>query len=314
MLIHRLLIAITTAAVLALSTLSAQAEPMRIAYLSPSFDVSDAWERVYWALQGRLDELKVDYDIQALAVASHVDHAGQLAQVESVIARGVDYVFLGPTEYEAAIPALRKLKQAGIPTVVYNFLEPHQDEAARAMSYIAFSHTEGGRLSGEWAAKHLDGKGKIAILQGAPGVVSDQRKDGFLNVIKQHPDIEVVLGPHTDFDRSKAFDAAQNLLTAHDDLNLIYGVSTAVGLGAGQAIRQAGKSEQIASMGFGGTGDGNRCYARRLANCIGATFDRRQWSRGCRRLRRTQQRRSGRANLGRTVRDDRQRLGCSGAG
>ncbi len=91
---------------------NARAEPMRIAYLSPSFDISDAWERVFWAIQGRLDELGVEYDVQALAVASHVDHAGQLAQVEAVIARGVDYVFLGPTEYEAAIPALRKLKQA----------------------------------------------------------------------------------------------------------------------------------------------------------------------------------------------------------
>jgi len=64
-----------------------------------------------------------------------------------------------------------------------------------------------------------------------------------------------VMGPFTDFDRSKAFAAAQNLLTAHDDLALIYGVSSTIGLGSGQAIRQAGKSDSIASMGFGGTGD-----------------------------------------------------------
>ena len=255
MLTRRLFIAAATATALATAAPVAQADTMRIAYLSPSFDISDAWERVFWAMQGRLDELGVDYEVQALAVASHVDHAGQLAQVESVIARGVDYVFLGPTEYEAAIPALRKLKQAEVPVVVYNFLEPHEDEQARAMSYIAFSHTEGGRLSGEWAAEHLDGQGKIAILQGAPGVVSDQRMNGFLGVIDKFPDIEVVKGPHTDFDRAKAFDAAQNLLTAHDDLDLIYGVSTTIGLGAGQAIKQAGKSEEIASMGFGGTGD-----------------------------------------------------------
>ena len=252
---RRLFIAATAVAALATATPEARAEPMRIAYLSPSFDVSDAWERVFWSIQGRLDELGVEYEIQALAVASHVDHAGQLAQVEAVIARGVDYVFLGPTEYEAAIPALRKLKLADIPTVVYNFLEPHEDETVRAMSYIAFSHTEGGRLSGEWAAERLGGAGKIVILQGAPGVASDQRRDGFLSVVEKHPDIEVILGPHTDFDRSKAFDAAQNLLIAHDDIDLIYGVSTTIGLGAGQAIKQAGKSEEIASMGFGGTGD-----------------------------------------------------------
>ena len=255
MLSRRLLF--VSAALLGLSfgTTDARAEPMRIAYLSPSFDVSDAWERVYWAIQARLEEVGVEHEIQALAVASHVDHAGQLAQVESVIAKGADYVFLGPTEYEAAIPALKKLKQADIPTVVFNFLEPHEDEEARAMMYVAFSHEEGGRLSGEWAAEHLGGKGKIAILQGAPGVVSDQRSGGFLKVVEEYPDIEIIMGPHTDFDRSKAFDAAQNLLTAHDDIDLIYGVSTAVGLGAAQVVKQAGKSDEIATMGFGGTGD-----------------------------------------------------------
>jgi len=231
------------------------ASPMRIAYLSPSFDISDAWERVFWAIQGRLDELGVKYEIQSLAVSSAVDHAGQLAQVESVIAKGVDYVFLGPTEYEAAIPALRKLKKAGIPTVVYNYLTPHEDLNARAMTYVAFSHTLGGKISGSWASMHLGGSGKIAILQGAPGVASDRRMEGFLSIIRQYPNIEYVIGPHTDFDRLKAFNAAQNLLAAHDDIDLIYGVSTTIGLGAGQAIKQIGKSDKIASMGFGGTGD-----------------------------------------------------------
>jgi ribose transport system substrate-binding protein len=75
----------------------------------------------------------------------------------------------------------------------------------------------------------------VAVLQGVPGVVSDQRMHGFVSIIEQFPGIEVVVGVHTDFDRVKAFEATQNLLTAHPDLDVIYGVSTAVGLGIGQA-------------------------------------------------------------------------------
>ncbi len=255
MMLRRFFIAAAALAVLALSPPAAKADTMRIAYLSPSFDISDAWERVFWSMQGRLEELGVDFEVQQLAVASHVDHAGQLAQVESVIAGGVDYVFLGPTEFEAAIPALRKLKQAGVPTVVYNFTTPHEDEAARAMSYIAFAHHPGGVKSGEWAVEQLGGKGKVLVLRGAPGVVSDERGGGFLSVVEQHPGIEVVMGPYTDFDRAKAYDAAQNMLAAHPDINLIYGMSTTIGLGAAQVVRQMGKSEDILTMGFGGTGD-----------------------------------------------------------
>ena len=255
MILRRMFIAAAALAVFALSPPAAKAETMRIAYLSPSFDISDAWERVFWSMQGRLEELGVDFEVQQLAVASHVDHAGQLAQVESVIAGGVDYVFLGPTEFEAAIPALRKLKQAGVPTVVYNFTTPHEDESARAMSYIAFAHYPGGVKSGEWAAEQLGGKGKVLLLRGAPGVVSDDRGGGFLSVVEQYPDIEIVMGPYTDFDRAKAYDAAQNMLAAHPDINLIYGMSTTIGLGAAQVVRQMGKSEEILTMGFGGTGD-----------------------------------------------------------
>tara|TARA_B110000114_G_C15059601_1_gene384771 strand:- start:44 stop:1078 length:1035 start_codon:yes stop_codon:yes gene_type:complete len=237
------------------TTPAAAQEPIRIAYLSPSFDISDAWEHVFWSLQGRLDELNVPYEIQSLAVATHVAHAEQLAQVEAVITSEFDYVFLGPTEFEAAIPSLKKLKAAGIPTVVYNYTQAHEDEDVQGLQYVGFSHFKGGQLSGAWAASHINGNGKIAILQGAPGIASDQRRDGFLDIINNFDGIEVVMGPYTDFDRTKAFDAAENLLAAHDNIDLIYGVSTTIGLGAGQAVRQKGLSEEIATMGFGGTGD-----------------------------------------------------------
>lgn len=246
--------AAATAATL-VATPAAADDPIRIAYLSPSFDISDAWEHVYWSLQGRLEELGVHYEIQSLAVASHVAHAEQLAQVEAVITSGVDYVFLGPTEFEAAIPSLKKLKKAGVPTVVYNYTQAHEDEAVQGIQYVGFSHFKGGQLSGAWAASRINGNGKIAIIQGAPGIASDQRRDGFLDIVKNFGGIEVVMGPYTDFDRTKAFDAAENLLAAHDDIDLIYGVSTTIGLGAGQAVRQKGLSDKIATMGFGGTGD-----------------------------------------------------------
>lgn len=258
MLTRRKILGVAMSATMALvggTTVVAQDAPMQIAYLSPSFDISDSWERVYWAMRGRLDEKSVKYEVIQLAVQDATDHAGQLAQVESVIQRGVDYVMLGATEYESAIPGLRKLKAAGIGVVVYNFLEPHEDKKATAAQYIAFDHYEGGRIAGEWAVGRLEGKGKLAVLQGVPGVVSDKRMNGFLDVVKKSPDIEVVIGIHTDFDRLKAFDATNNLIVAHPDLDLIYGVSTGVGLGIGQSLKGAGLSDRVLSMGFGGTGD-----------------------------------------------------------
>lgn len=230
----------------------------QIAFVTPSFDISDAWERVYWAVQARLDELGVKYETQLLSMERHNDHATQLEQVNALIERGTEYVFFGPAEFETALVPLRLMKEAGIGVVVYNFLQPH-DDPARAMQYIAFDHYEGGRITGSWIALNTLGKGKteakVAIIQGTAGVVSDQRRDGILSILEQFPTIEVVLGPYAEFDRVKGYEAAQNLIAAHPDLDLIIGLSTTMGLGAAQAIRQAGLTDQIMSMGYGGTAD-----------------------------------------------------------
>ena len=234
---------------------AAQDGKLDIAFLTPTFDISDAFERTYWAMRAVLDENDIDYEVTLHAVPSGDNHPEQLAQIEAVIARGADYVVIAPTEYEAVIPGLRQLKAAGIPTVVYNYLTPHEDEDVRALRYIGFDHAEGGRLAGSWAAVALNGRGKVAILQGTPGVVSDQRRDGFISVLEQFPNIEVLVDVYAEWDRVKAFTATENILAAHPDVALVYGVSTTIGLGAAQAIRQAGLSDQIKSMGFGGTGD-----------------------------------------------------------
>lgn len=233
----------------------AQDEPLDIAFLTPTFDISDAFERTYWAMRGVLDENGINYEVSLHAVPAGDAHPEQLAQIEAVIARGADYVVIAPTEYQAVVPGLRQLKAAGIPAIVYNYLEPHEDDSVRALRYIGFDHAEGGRLAGAWAATALNGNGKVAILQGTPGVVSDSRRDGFISVVEQFPGIEILVDVYTEWDRVQAFEAAENIMAAHPDVALIYGISTTIGLGAGQAIRQAGKSDQTMSMGFGGTGD-----------------------------------------------------------
>ena len=47
--------AIAAASITFVSAPASAQNPIKIAYLSPSFDISDAWEHVYWSIQGRLE-------------------------------------------------------------------------------------------------------------------------------------------------------------------------------------------------------------------------------------------------------------------
>lgn len=238
-------------------TQAALAKKYRIAYLSPSFDISDAWERIWIAMQYRLDELGVDYELITLATSSHVAHEEQLNQVESVIMRGVDYVMLGPTAFDACVPALKALGEAGVPVVVYNYTQAHEDPEAKGavIQYIGFDHGFGGRLVGAWIATHLSGKGEIAVIYGAPGPISDGRGGEAIKVLDLFPDIEVVFEYYADFNRVKAYEATNDLLMAQPDINVIYCCSTAMALGAASSVAEVGKSDQIAVLGFGCTGE-----------------------------------------------------------
>ena len=78
----------------------------QVAFITPSFDISDAWERVYHAVQARLTELGVEYEAQLLSMERHNDHATQLAQVEAVVGDAGSRVRGSIAQVEREISAL----------------------------------------------------------------------------------------------------------------------------------------------------------------------------------------------------------------
>ena len=54
-------------------------------------------------------------------------------------------------------------------------------------AYVAGDNTGFGKVSAEYMAKALDGKGDIVVLRGIPTVIDNQRMDAFNAVMKNHP-------------------------------------------------------------------------------------------------------------------------------
>ena len=58
---------------------------------------------------------------------------------------------------------------------------------------IHIDQTEAGRVTAEWLAKKLDGKGNIVVLTGVPGTsVDTQRTAAAKEVFAKYPDIHIV--------------------------------------------------------------------------------------------------------------------------
>ena len=113
--------------------------------------------------------------------------AKQVADVNSMIAQGVDFIFLAPREEKPLIPAVMAAKKAGIPVLLIDrSVDPSLAKAGE--DYLAFVGSnfilEGQRVA-EWTIKPAGGKGKIIELEGTIGASpANDRKKGFDDAIK----------------------------------------------------------------------------------------------------------------------------------
>jgi ABC-type sugar transport system substrate-binding protein len=186
--------------------------------------------------------------------------AKQVADVNSMIAQGVDAIFLAPREEKPLIPAVMAAKRAGIPVILLDrSVDPSLAEAGRDyVTFIGSDFIEEGRRAGEWLAKTTGGKAKIIELQGTTGSSpANDRAKGFADAIQAHSEMEVVASQSGDFARDKGRQVAETLLQAHPDATVIYAHNDEMAVGAIAAVEAAGKvpGKDITIVSIDGTRD-----------------------------------------------------------
>lgn len=170
--------------------------------------------------------------------------AKQVADVNSMIAQGVDVIFLAPREEKPLIPAVMAAKKAGIPVILLD-RNVDQSLAKAGEDYVTFIGSdfiaEGKRVA-EWLAKNANGKSKIIELEGTTGSSpANDRKKGFDDAIAAAGGFEILASQTGDFARDKGRQVAEALLQAHPDADIIYAHNDEMAIGAIAAIEAAGK-------------------------------------------------------------------------
>src|ERR671917_979587 len=112
--------------------------------------------------------------------------AKQVADVNSMIAQGVDAIFLAPREEKPLIPAVMNAKNAGIPVILLDrnvdpsLAKPGEDY----VTFIGSDFIEEGRRAGEWLVNATGGNAKIIQLEGTTGSSpANDRAKGFADFI-----------------------------------------------------------------------------------------------------------------------------------
>jgi len=182
------------------------------------------------------------------------DRAGQIAEVETFINRGVSGICLAPLDDAALRKPVSVAMGKKIPVVIF-------DSGLRSEDYVSFVATDnykGGSLAGERLSELLGGKGKVALLRYMEGSASTaEREQGFLDAIKKRPGIELVsdnqwAGATSD----TAIKASENLLAslknADGSLRIdgLFCPNESSTFGMLRALRNAQRAGKVKFVGF----------------------------------------------------------------
>jgi len=174
------------------------------------------------------------------------DFSGQMQIVQAMITQHVDAICLAPTDKTALISVVERANREGIPVVILDSPVDTQNFVAQ----VATDNYEAGAMAAQRMGKILNGKGKVAEVAVEPGSASTMaREQGFEDAIKKDfPGIQIVDKRYGWSDRAKSLAVAENMLTAHDDLNAMFASNESSSVGAAQAIK--GRNAKVKMVGF----------------------------------------------------------------
>ncbi len=197
---------------------------------------------------------KLGVNLVVQAAEREVDVEKQMQIVENLIQTKVAALCVTPSGSREIVPAITKANSANIPVLIIDTrVDPKalSESQGKVASFIGSDNYEGGKLAGEFIAKKLNGKGKVAILEGIPGhETGDSRLRGFREAIKATPGIEIVASQTANWERDQGFNVFQNILQSHPEVQAVFACSDLMALGAVEAIAAAKKTGQITVVGF----------------------------------------------------------------
>lgn len=166
----------------------------------------------------------------------------QVNDVESLVSMGVDAIVMCPNTTAIAPKLMEMAENAGVPFV---FVDRDPGEDFEDWEYYVAFVGQMDEIAGYNMAKALiaNGAKNIAAIGGVRGTANaDARERGLLKAIEEHKDEGVTLLDYQDCkgERDAAFPIAENLFTAHPDMEAMWLYCDEQAMGAIKAAENAG--------------------------------------------------------------------------
>lgn len=212
--------------------------------ISMGFDLTEGWAA---GLKKALVPLGIEFIIRD---PNWSTDAGAQA-LTSLITEKPDVIVVHNPDVQSYARLLRKAEKAGIYVVQVNMRSSFSTDAFIGADYVGMGGQIANRLIEECAPEN-GGSGKIAVVQGVlTAAASAYQMQGILDVLKDHPEMNLVSNQAADWDAGKAKNITATVLQQHPDLCGIAGFWDVMDIGTAAAIKESGQDVYLISQGGG---------------------------------------------------------------
>lgn len=163
----------------------------------------------------------------------------------NLVAQRVDAILLSASSATASVPAIKSAHDANIPVVCYNTCISQPNLSKYVSAYTLGDPTEFGYKLGTAAAAYFQKAGitapKIGVVNCEFVEVCVQRRAGFDKAMKAKLPGYQIVANQKGGDASASLTAAQDILTAHPDLDAFMGEYGDATIGAVKAVQSANR-------------------------------------------------------------------------
>lgn len=194
----------------------------------------------------RAEELGWTLEVQA--PASEGDFAAFVTTVQQLLEKGVEAISINPIGTDSAITAVLAANERGVPILAHNFITPFSE--GEVASYIGYDQWGGAEalaahtcdlIAGKYGMDAADTTGKVFILLGIDSIFSHRRTGGFRAGLEENcPNVEIVGEQSAEWLRTRGSEVANIALQATPDIDVFYGNSDEMAIGASLAATDLG--------------------------------------------------------------------------
>lgn len=231
-----------------------------VADIRVGFSIKNMHNPYLIAMNRTMDEMAAYHGFQLFTLNAGGDAVQQLMDVEDLLARGVDVIVMDAQDPVAAIAKGEIIAEAGVPLFLMNATV---DPATIFVTLVQSNNVGLGVAVGEWVADQISGEIVIGLLSGNPGnMVGHARRSGFVQGLTERQlerfnstSFRIATQGWGNWSAELGLMAAEDMLVAAPDINVIFAENDAKAMGAITAVQNAGREGDVIIVGVDGMRD-----------------------------------------------------------